>query len=138
LEACASRCKAPVQFLGAIYDEERLAGLFMNCLAVVSPGKVGLLAIHAMAYGAPVITHDDFDRQMPEVEAIRSPNTGRLFRRGDLDGLCEAMSHYLTAPAAASERQEAINAIEERYTPQAQRRLIEAALDQLLDTGTPP
>ena len=36
----------------------------------VSPDKVGLTAIHSMAYGRPVITHDNMDRQGPEVEAV--------------------------------------------------------------------
>ncbi|RWM75507.1 glycosyltransferase family 4 protein [Mesorhizobium sp.] len=132
LMAFAAACKADVRFLGPIYDEDRLAGLFMNSLAVVSPGKVGLLAMHSMAYGTSVITHDDLDLQMPESEAIQPPTTGLFFRRGDLDALCEAMSHYLGAIDMTPRREEAINTIEARYTPEVQRELIERAIAQML------
>ena len=36
----------------------------------VSPGNVGLTAIHSLTYGTPVLTHDNFNFQMPEAEAI--------------------------------------------------------------------
>ena len=40
-------------------------------LHFVSPGNVGLTAIHSLSYGTPVLTHNNFNNQMPEVESIQ-------------------------------------------------------------------
>ena len=36
----------------------------------VSPGNIGLTAIHSLSYGTPVCSHSNFNNQMPESEAI--------------------------------------------------------------------
>lgn len=131
LEQKARNIGAPVVFLGAIYEEKRLAELFVDCLAVVSPGKVGLLAMHALAYGASVITHGDLDYQMPEVEAIIPGKTGQFFQRGSATDLCAAMKFYLSRERSEAHRRNAIETIESNFTPAVQRRLIEQALDNL-------
>lgn len=131
LEQAASRLSGSVIFLGAVYDERRLADLFMNCVAVVSPGKVGLLAIHALAYGAQVITHDCLDHQMPEIEAIIPGRTGSLYQHGSLHDLARVMLHHLHHEKTDEEIQDAIRLIEEKYTPAAQCKLIEQGLDRL-------
>lgn len=132
LRKLASEGQADVEFLGPIYDEDRLAGLFMNSLAVVSPGKVGLLAMHSLAYGTPVITHNNFEMQMPESEAIDHLKTGYLFRYGDLDGLVEGMSKYLSKGIIEDDRKRLIGVIENSYTPEAQLELIETSIEELL------
>lgn len=131
LEAEAAALNVDVRFLGPVYDEERLAALFMNACAVVSPGKVGLLAMHALGYGAPVITHDDLNQQMPEVEAIVPGETGAFFRKGDVNDLARQMAFYLRLPSTSRSvcRSTAIETIEKNYTPEAQVVLIEAALN---------
>lgn len=139
LEVRACKSSVDVRFLGAVYDEPRLASLFINACAVISPGKVGLLAVHALAYGAPVITHDDFDRQMPEVEAIEPGVTGTLFRRGNRQSLVLAMQYYYglqdDAPARATCRSSAIVRIERDFTPEAQVAKIIRALDAVFWEG---
>lgn len=120
-------------FLGAIYEEDQLAPLFLGARAVVSPGKVGLLAMHAMAYGTPVITHGDLDRQMPEIEAIEPGVTGALFKRGDDADLARQMLVFINRNPRDLEVQKAselaIARIERDYTPQSQVRKIVSALD---------
>lgn len=139
LEARAKELGIDVRFLGAIYDETKLAEMFTNAIAVVSPGKVGLLAIHSLGYGAPVITHDNFDTQMPEVEALEEGLTGAFFKYGDARSLAEKLAQMGAqdwdtaqdgAPSLrATVRVRAVARIEAGYTPEAQRKLIEAALD---------
>jgi glycosyltransferase involved in cell wall biosynthesis len=133
LETLSQGLEVDTRFLGALYDEVHLARLFMGATAVVSPGKVGLLAMHALAYGAPVITHDDPDWQMPEVEAITPGTTGAFFRRGDVSDLTAKMAFFLLEPqseeAKAACRRAGIMRIEESYTPEAQLELITAALE---------
>lgn len=45
-----------VSFEGAIYDDSRLKKIFSGAYAYISPGPVGLGAIHSIAYGIPVVT----------------------------------------------------------------------------------
>ncbi|MCK7575647.1 MAG: glycosyltransferase [Chromatiales bacterium] len=70
-----------VKFIGACYDETVLGPLIMMSDICVSPGEVGLTCIHAMAYGTPVITHDDFNHQGPECEAIIPGETGDFLKK---------------------------------------------------------
>ncbi len=89
---------------GPCYDDERLAELFYNAAVCVSPGHVGLTAIHALSFGCPVITHDNFTRQAPEFEAIRPGVTGDFFRQGDAAALAEKTQRWIFADAADRER----------------------------------
>lgn len=71
-----------VWFYGPCYNDAILAELFYNAHICVSPGNVGLTSIHALSFGCPVITHDNFKNQMPEFEAIRKGITGDFFKEG--------------------------------------------------------
>lgn len=136
LENLARAKNVDVRFKGAIYSEYELALHFINSVAVVSPGKVGLLAMHALAYGAIVITHGDPDQQMPEFEALQDGVTGAFFNVGDADSLANVMraqlSDRLDETRKAQRSAAGIAMIETRYTPQRQMEFIEAAL---LDLG---
>lgn len=76
-----------VWFYGPCYEDTKLAELFYNAAVCVSPGNVGLTSIHALSFGCPVITHDNFQDQMPEFEAIRKGVTGDFFKEGDQQDL---------------------------------------------------
>ncbi len=89
---------------GPCYDDERLAELFYNAAVCVSPGHVGLTAIHALSFGCPVITHDNFSHQAPEFEAIRPGVTGDFFRQNDAADLAEKTSRWLSTNAADREK----------------------------------
>lgn len=137
LEEQARVLGVDARFCGAIYDEVVLARLFLGAQAVVSPGKVGLLAMHALAYGAPIITHDDLDHQMPEVEAIEPGLTGAFFRYGDIEDLARQMRLVLenTEEDRLRCRVAGIARLERGYTPQAQVGYITAALDSVFKRG---
>lgn len=85
-----------VWFYGECYDEKTMSVLLYNATLCVSPGNVGLTAIHAMTYGVPVISHDDFSTQMPEYEAIVEGRTGLLYAAGDYVDLKRAIRQWLT------------------------------------------
>lgn len=61
---------------GPCYEDKILAELFYNSQVCVSPGNVGLTAIHSLTFGCPVITHGDFPHQGPEFESIIPGKTG--------------------------------------------------------------
>lgn len=87
-----------VWFYGACYDEKVLANLIYNADLCVSPGNVGLTAIHSLTYGTPVITHNNFSYQMPEFEAIRDGITGSFFEYNDVDSLAKTIENWLESP----------------------------------------
>jgi len=131
LEAHAHEAGVELELTGAIYKEAAIATHMARCTAVVSPGKVGLLAIHALAYGVPVVTHDDLDRQMPEVEALRPGITGEFFQRDNVASLAAAMARCLDAGRSETVYHAGIAEVEARWTPETQVRLIEDAVMRL-------
>jgi|CXWL01.1.fsa_nt_gi glycosyltransferase involved in cell wall biosynthesis len=91
LEELAIKLNLDVNFMGALYDEERVGSLIYKSDITVSPGKVGLTAMHSLMFGTPVISHSNAIEQMPEVEAIVDGFTGLLFKQGDVDALAQAL-----------------------------------------------
>lgn len=133
LERQAADLGVDAHFTGAIYDEEALSRLFHAADLTVSPGKVGLTAMHSLSYGVPVVTHGELDDQMPEVEAITQGQTGAFFKPDDVSDLVRAIQEVLSWPAPKDQvRADCRAAIEARYTPARQVALIEGALDAVL------
>lgn len=85
-----------VWFYGECYDEEELKGLLYNADLCVSPGEVGLTALHTMTYGVPVISHNNFYKQGPEYELIIPEETGLLYEYDNYDDLIDKISYWFT------------------------------------------
>ena len=129
LQSQAARLGVRVHFEGACYDEQRIAELICASTVTVAPGKVGLTAMHSMAYGVPVITHGDADDQMPEWEAIVPGVTGGLFTRDDAASLASAIRDWTREPWPSDSARRACESMIERFwNPHVQRRLIEHAV----------
>lgn len=86
---------AQVWFYGACYNEAVLAKLIYNSQLCISPGEVGLTAIHALTYGTPVITHGEFQQQGPEFEAIEHNKTGMFFKKDSIQDLATTIQEWL-------------------------------------------
>ena len=84
-----------VWFYGECYDDEKLNELIYNADLCVSPGNVGLTALNAMRFGTPVLSHNDFETQMPEYETILSGITGDLFQKGDFNDFCDKIEKWI-------------------------------------------
>ena len=133
LEEMTASLEVNARFLGAIYDEEQIGRYLMAADVVVSPGKVGLTAMHALAFGTPVVTHGNLDTQMPEVEAVEPNISGEYFTYGDVASLSEAILRLLSNERSLSERRSACrNIILCKYTPEIQARLIDEAIDEIV------
>lgn len=118
-----------VYFYGGCYEEAELGALFMSSDTCVCPGDCGLLAIHSLAYGVPVVTHDNLDEQKPEVEAVVPGVTGVLYSQGDQASLVASILGSLALPA--SQRDLSIGCreiIDAFYNPAYQVKVIEAAV----------
>ena len=118
---------------GPLY-EERLIGEFMFSADVcVSPGNVGLTAIHCLTYGLPVITHKNFVNQGPEVEAISEHITGIFFKENDTDDLTMKIKNWLSSAKKKGRSGIASNCfriIDERYNPYYQIKVIKSAIEK--------
>ena len=108
-------------FTGAIYDEAELAPYLMMADLCVSPGNVGLTAMHAMAYGTPVITHNNPLTQGPEFEAVVEGKTGAFFEENSLESLTSAIRSWLESSSGNRDkiRSACHTRIEAHYTPSA-------------------
>lgn len=119
-----------VWFYGACYDEQQLGTLIYNADLCVSPGNVGLTAMHVMVFGTPVLTHNDFPHQMPEFEAIHDGETGTFFERGNVQSLADAIERWFATNVSEREiaRQACFHEIDTQWTPQFQMDVLRRGL----------
>jgi len=130
LQAHATNAGVRCTFYGACYDEAVLSRLIMMSNCMVAPGKVGLTSLHALAYGTPVVTHNNHANQMPEWEAIMPGRTGTLFTDGDTDDLARAIAHWTQDPWPREDvRQDCWTIVERLWNPAMQRVIIDRAVD---------
>lgn len=118
-------------FYGACYDESEIANLLFNADLCVSPGNVGLTAMHSMMYGTPVITHNNFKNQMPEFEAIKSNETGLFFEENDVLSLAKSISEWLAkSKNRDSIRQKCFYQIDNFYNINYQYKIINKIINE--------
>lgn len=120
-----------VWFYGACYDEQKLSELIYNADLCVSPGNVGLTAMHSMVFGTPVITHDNFAYQMPEFEAVQKGETGDFFRYGDVVSLADTIKNWIVIKQKCRTdiRQNCYDVIDNKYNPHCQIRIMKQHLE---------
>ena len=110
-----------VSFYGACHDEAELAPLIAMCDVCVSPGEVGLTAIHSLSFGTPVITHNEPMYQMPEFESIKEGYTGSLCDKDDLISLELCVTNWINEHTDRDLiRTNCYEMIDSFYTPQFQ------------------
>lgn len=119
-----------VWLYGACYDERQNAELIYNADMCVVPGDVGLTAIHAMMFGVPVVSHDNFPNQGPEYEAIKEGITGTFFKHGDVDSLSESISYWFSSK---HDQREAVRSaceteIDQNWTPEYQINVLKKVI----------
>lgn len=93
-----------VELRGQCYDESLIADALANALVCVSPGNVGLTAIHSMTFGTPVISHSDYPNQGPEFESIIPNQTGYFFEKDNPVDLADKIKFVLDMPSDVYER----------------------------------
>ncbi|MDP1725482.1 MAG: glycosyltransferase [Bacteroidota bacterium] len=120
-----------VWFFGPCYDENILGELIYNADVCVSPGNVGLTAMHALVYGTPVITQNNFTRQMPEFEAISPSLTGDFFTEDSVEDLTKKIMDWVNVGFERREtiRQNCYKIIYEKYNPNKQINVLKEALN---------
>lgn len=119
-----------VWFYGACYDEETNAELVYNADLCVSPGFVGLTAMHSMIFGTPVLTHDNFPYQMPEFEAIHPGLTGDFFHFNDVHSMTDKIEEWFDMGKSREViRESCYKEIDNEWTPEYQIKKILQAIE---------
>ena len=114
-----------VHFYGPEYDETKIACHIFNSDLCVSPGNVGLTAIHSLTYNTPVITHDNFKNQMPEAEIIINGVNGFLFKEDDVFDLSQKIELWFEQNHLGYNYRKLID---EKYNPLYQSQIITNAI----------
>ncbi len=121
--------KSRVYFTGGIYDEKEIAAYLRHADLCISPGNVGLTAIHTLSYGLPVITNDNFDSQMPEFEAIVDGKSGLFFRENDVDDLVDKIRIWFSQSVSREKiREKCYESIDTHFNPVKQLGIIKNVL----------
>ena len=111
---------------GCCYDENKLGELLYNATVCVSPGNVGLTAIHAFTYGCPVITHNNFANQMPEFEVITPNVTGDFFKENDFESLAASIEKWVNKTTDRTEvRKMCYDIIDKKFNPYYQITILQ-------------
>ena len=123
--------KSNIWAYGSCYDENKIGELIFNACVCVSPGNVGLMAMHSLVYGTPIITHDNFSNQMPEFEAITDGLTGSFFREDSIDDLCQNIEQWIRISKGKREaiRNSCYKIIDERYNPYVQIEIFKKLIE---------
>jgi glycosyltransferase involved in cell wall biosynthesis len=104
-----------VYFAGPLYNEIEIAPLFLMSNLMISPGNVGLNCIHSLAYGVPVLTHNNFKFQNPEVESIVEGETGYFYNYNDKSSMTNKVLEIIKDQKNKSFSEKCINIINNKY-----------------------
>jgi glycosyltransferase involved in cell wall biosynthesis len=116
---------------GPCYDEVKIGELLFNANVSVTPGPVGLTALHSLTFGCPVISNNDFKNQMPEYEAIIADENGAFFESNNLESLADTIKPWLALNPAKrnSIRHSAYNVIDYKYNPHYQLKVLKQLIN---------
>jgi len=117
-----------VCFYGPCYDENINARLIMMADCCISPGNIGLTAIHSLSLGTPVITHRNFFNQGPEVETIIEDKTGLFFEEDDVKDLSDKIDDMILNRKKLSMKKYCIEQIEKCWNPRNQASVFDKAV----------
>ncbi|MBI9015953.1 MAG: glycosyltransferase [Phycisphaerae bacterium] len=114
-----------VVFYGKCHNEQELAPLIMACDICISPGNIGLTAMHSLIYGKSVITSDKFDIQGPEFEAIEPDKTGDFFAGDNIEDLAVKIEKWIKK---GNNKELCYKIIDDYYNPCYQVKVINEAV----------
>lgn len=121
-----------VDFAGSITDQESLAGYFNSARVSVSPGNIGLSAIHSLAYGVPVLV-SRHEPHGPEVSALVDGVNCVFYEPSGPSPLAEALDRFLSDDSALQSMSEAgVRTVANRYSIEAMAKTFEQAIGSVL------
>lgn len=119
-----------VSFVGSIYGKKAYEYLMASDICVI-PGNVGLSAMHAFSAGIPVISHNNFNVQMPEFEAIIDGETGSFYEYNNIDDLVTKIHSWVfNKSRLEGAKKHCLSVIENRYNVNYQMKVFKDCLTQ--------
>ena len=117
-------------FYGETYSEKEISNLIYNSSLCISPGNIGLTAVHSMNYGTPVFTNDDFANQGPEFESIIPFKTGNFFKKNDVGDMVNKIQEWFNNNYDRNEvRKQCFQRVDNYYNIDYQLKIINAIMD---------
>lgn len=119
-----------IYFYGSCYEESEIGKLLFNASLCISPGSIGLTAIHSLSFGTPVVTHNNFLKQGPEFEIIEDNYNGAFFEENSIDSLTKVITNWLKAHPFKNDilRNICYKKIDMYYNPYYQLKIFKFAL----------
>ena len=117
-----------IRFFGPSYDETINSKLIMLSECCVSPGNVGLTAIHSLSLGTPVITHGNYYNQGPEVESVIQNETGLFFEENNVESLSKTIDDMILNRKKLTMEASCIEQVKEYWNPKKQSDIFEEAI----------
>lgn len=90
-----------VDLIPGTYDEHQLALYFNTAWLSIAPGPVGLLAIHSLAYGVPVVVSKD-EPHGPEFAVLQHGTNAEIIPSDSVPALRDAIIRLVTHPGELS------------------------------------
>jgi glycosyltransferase involved in cell wall biosynthesis len=115
-------------FYGPVYDENINSKYLMLSECCVSPGNVGLNAIHSLSLGTPIITHRNFFNQGPEVESIIQNETGLFFEENDVVSLSAEIDNMILNKKKLIMEPLCIEEVRKHWNPVNQAKIFEEVI----------
>jgi glycosyltransferase involved in cell wall biosynthesis len=105
-----------VLFLGEIVDENELSKYFNNSIMSISPGYIGLSAIHSLAYGVPLVVSRD-EPHSPEIVIFNDGHNGQFFKTNSVTNLSSVILELINNHTLLERMsQNGINDVEHRFS----------------------
>lgn len=121
-----------IHYTGPVYDENIIGKYLYHSDLCISPGNVGLTAIHSLSLGTPVATHNNSNNQMPEVEAIKDEYNGFLFQENDIEDLMQKIVAWQdTHTNREAIRDQCYEIIDTYYNPNYQLTVFDKLINNL-------
>lgn len=125
--------KGWLHFYGDCFDDNKTSELIYHSDLCVSPGNIGLTAIHSLSYGTPVASHNNLNNQMPEVEAIIDGENGFLFEENNSDDLANKIDNWFLNNSNP-DKDVIRKIIIDKYNPKYQMRIFTDTIIKLRDS----
>lgn len=128
------RIEDSIHFRGECYDEREIGVTISASDLCVVPGVVGLVAMHSLVYGTPILTRENSAwLHCPEVEAVVEGKTGMFYRDRDLaDMVAKIVDMLYPVPAKGRMSAACMSIVDTYYNPQRQEAVIIQALNHCL------
>ncbi len=100
------KIESKVEFAGSMYGQADLAPYFNTSWVSVSPGYIGLSAIHSLGYGVPMLVADK-EPHSPEIAAIEDGVNAQYFTANDPQALADGLVRMASQPGKLAEMSQA-------------------------------